>query len=381
MFFRAVGMKEIAKKVYNLDVLVESDSNDFVKELLHDHNVVVLDIAEYPGDAASFGNAGVVVSYNDQDVNIISNLNNMRMLAHKFIMMWFDVKSINFLDWHKMNEKVAAEVLKLAQRDVEMENTLNKDKWQEEEKQEENVYRDEELEKTLAVAAWQINDINNKIYTIWSSVSSKDIKDIRTMEQELWKLRMWRNMDKIVELLEKVLIKALEIKQKYLVTQRPHQRLIMKWSGVTDVDVQSELNILDKAKNISKIGKARTFDDQFYGIFGFAWIQMKFLWKDIVRKITDVDNMLSVLFEFLHYLILFILFICSLTIWFKSLWKSGEVNTYLYIILIMCGVMWLVWHGISHYKAENVIKQIILLGWWILLAIAIYLLIKYYFVL
>lgn len=381
MFFRAVGMKEISKKIYNLDVLVESDSNDFVKELLHDHGVVVLDVTEYPSEASAFGNVWVTISYQDQEVNIISNLNNLRMLAHKFIIMWFDVKAINFLSGHKLDEKVATELLTIVKRDVDMENDMNKNISQEEEKQEENVYRDEELERTLAVAAWQINDINNKIYTIWSSMSSKDVKDIRTMEQELWKLRMWRNMDKIVELLEKVLIKALEIKQKYLATQRPHQKLIIRWSVVTDVDVQSELNILDKAKNISRIGKARTFDDQFYGIFGFAGVQMKFLWKDIVHKVTDVDNMLSVLFEFFHYLILFVLFICALTIWFKSFWNSGEINTYLYVILIMCGVWWLVWHGISQYKSDNVIKQIILFGWWILLAVAIYLLIKYYFVL
>lgn len=381
MFFRAVGMKEISKKTYNIDILVESDSSNTVKEMLHSLNIVVLDVAEYPWDASSFWSAGVVISYDWNDINIISNLNNLRMLAHKFIMMWFEVKSINFLDGRKLNDRVAAEVLTLAKRDVEMEQTMTKDLWQEEEKQEENVYRDEELERTLAVAQWQINDINDKIYSIWASVSSKDLKDIRSMEQELWKLRMWRNMDKIIDLLEKVLIKALEIKQKYLSSQRPHERLIIEGSGLTDVDVQSELNILDKAKNISKIGKARTFDDQFYWIFGFAGIQMKFLWRDIVRKITDVENMLSVMFEFLHYLILFVLLICIMDIWFKNLWRWSDINAYLYVILIMCGVGWLVWYGIAQYRAENVIKQIVLLWWWLVLAVAIYLLIKYYFVL
>jgi hypothetical protein len=39
---------------------------------------------------------------------------------------------------------------------------------------------------------------------------------------------MGRNMDKITDLLEKVLIKALEIKQKYLSSQRPHERLVIK---------------------------------------------------------------------------------------------------------------------------------------------------------
>ena len=49
------------------------------------------------------------------------------MLAHKFIMMGFEVKSINFLDGRKLNDRVAAEVLTLAKRDVEMEQTMTKD--------------------------------------------------------------------------------------------------------------------------------------------------------------------------------------------------------------------------------------------------------------
>ena len=76
------------------------------------------------------------------------------------------MKAINFLSGHKLDEKVATELLTIVKRDVDMENDMNKNISQEEEKQEENVYRDEELERTLAVAAWQINDINNKIYTI-----------------------------------------------------------------------------------------------------------------------------------------------------------------------------------------------------------------------
>jgi hypothetical protein len=34
-------------------------------------------------------------------------------------------------------------------------------------------------------------------------------------------------MDKIVDLLEKVLVKALEIKQKYLATQRSNEQIII----------------------------------------------------------------------------------------------------------------------------------------------------------
>ena len=381
MFFRAVGMKEISKNTYNIDILVESDSSNSVKEMLHDYGIVVLDVAEYSWDASSFWNAWIVVSYHGNDINMVSNLNNLRMLAYKFILLWFDVKGINFLGWHKMNEKVADELLNLAKHDVQMEQSMAEDLWQEEEKQEESVYRDEALEKTLAVAEWEIEDINNKIYAIWSDLSTKDLKDIRTMEQELWKLRMWRNMDKIVDLLEKVLIKGLDIKQRYLLAQRPNARLIVDWSGVTDVDVQYELNLLDKAKNINKIGKARTFDDQFYGVFGLVGVRIKFLWRDIIRKFTDIENILSMLFEFLHYLILAVLLVCVLAIWYSSLWVWYEVNAYLYVILIMCGVWGLVWHGISQYKAENVVKQVVLLGWWFVLAFAIYFLIKYYFVL
>ena len=381
MFFRAVGIKEIAKKKYNMDVLVDATSPDFVHTLFHDYGIVVLDVSEYPWEISTFWSVDIVVSYGGTDIHIISNLSNLRMIAHKFILMWFDVKYINFLDWRKMNDQSANDILNLAKRDVEMEKNVTQDLWQDEERQEETVYRDEALEKTLAVAEWQIKDINDKIYAIWTSVSSKDLRDIKSMEQELAKLRMWRNMDKIVDLLEKVLTKSLEIKQKYLSSQRENEKLLFKWSGITDIDVQSELNILDKAKNIWKIGKMRTFDDQYYCTFWFFWVQMKFLWRDIASKVMDTPNMLSVIFEFVEYFILFMLFICTFVLWIKWLQKWVDINAYLYVILIMFGIAWLVWYGLSFIKTKNIIGQTILLWLWLALFLSIYFAIKYFFVL
>lgn len=381
MFFRAVGIKEIAKKKYNIDVLVDATSMDFVKMMFHDCGIVVLDVAEYPWDSSAFWSAGITIVYNNEDVHIISNLTNLRMVAHKFILMWFEVKEINFLDWRKMADKAAQDLLNMAKHDVEMEKSVTDDMWQDEEKQEETVYRDEALEKTIAVAEWQIKDINDKIYAIWASVSSKDLRDIRSMEQELAKLRMWRNMDKIVDLLEKVLIKSLEVKQKYLASQRPNEKLLFKWSGITDIDVQSELNILDKAKNIEKIWKMRTFDDQFYGTFGIVWVQLKFLWRDMLRKITDVGNMMSVFIEFIEYFVIFMILLCTLVLWFKWLWKWTDINAYFYVILIMFWVCWWVWYWLSYIKTQNILWQLIVLWLWFVLFLLIYFLIKYFFVL
>lgn len=380
MIFHVVGIKEVSKKKYNIDVLIEAQSIDFVRAMLHDYDIVLLDISEYNWDTLSFWSAMLVVSYNDQLVHIISNLSNLRMVAHKFIMMWFDVKSINFFDWRKMSDDVAMNILEMAKHDVQMEQTVNMDIWQEE-NQEETVYHDETLEKILAVAEREINDINEKIYTMWSEISSRDLKDIKAMEQELAKLRMWRNMDKIVDLLEKVLVKALEIKQKYLATQRSNEQIIIPWSVVTDIDVQSELNILDKAKNVEKIWKMRTFDDQFYGTFWFCGVQMKFLWKDIANKITDIWSMTSVLFDFAEYLILFMICICTFVLRYKWLWNWNEINSYLYMILIMFGIWWIVWYWISRIKKQNIVVNIILLWLWVVLSALVYCLIKYFFVL
>ena len=381
MIFRVVGIKEVSKRNYNLDVLIEADSADFIRNMLHDLWVVVLDVAEYPWDALSFWTAWIVLKYNDQDVNIVSNLTNLRMVAHKFILMWFEIKSINFLDeWHKMSDQVASKLLQTAINDVELEKKVEKEDWQSEEKKEEVTYRDEDLEKTWAVAKWQIDDINEKIYAIWTKVSSKDLKDIRTMEQELWKLRMGRNIDKIIDLLEKVIVKALDIKQRYLISQKANEVPIFKWSWISDVDVMYELNILDKAKNIAKIWKSRTFDDQYYWTFWFAWVELKFLWKDIVRKFTDLTTLVFGSFEFIGYVVLFVLIVCSLVLWLKWLWKWAELNSYLYVILIMFGIGGGIWYALSFVRNKDILVRIILMALRWISSVVLFLLIKYFFV-
>lgn len=381
MNFRVVGIKEVAKRNYNIDVLIKAESSDFIRNMLHDLWVVVLDVSEFPWDDLSFWTAWIVIKYKDQEVEFVSNLTNLRMVAHKFILMWFDIKSINFLDkWHKMSDDMAAKLLQTAMNDVELEKKVENEDGQTEEKKEEVTYRDEDLEKTWAVAKWQIDDINEKIYAIWTKVSSKDLKDIRSMEQELWKLRMGRNIDKIVDLLEKVLIKALDIKQKYLLSQKPNEVAIFEWSWISDVDVLFELNILDKAKNIAKIWKSRTFNDQYYWSLGFAWIELKFLWRDIARKFTDLTTLVFWSFEFFMYVILFIIILTSLVLWLKWLWRWAEINSYLYVILIMFWIWWGIWYALSFIKNRDVLIRLILLAVWWVSSVLLFIFIKYFFV-
>jgi hypothetical protein len=47
MIFHVVGIKEVSKKKYNIDVLIEAQSIDFVRAMLHDYDIVLLDISEY----------------------------------------------------------------------------------------------------------------------------------------------------------------------------------------------------------------------------------------------------------------------------------------------------------------------------------------------
>lgn len=378
MIFHVVAIKELQDQSYNVDVLVECDSQDFVKDFLRSYNMIVLEVSEYIWEISSFWNVELVVWYEWQDIKLYSSLNNLRIIVYNFIMVWFDVKYINFTDYRKMKDEDALAIIKMAQNDVENQNSQIENSIVSEDRAEKEIYHDAALERAICVAEWQINDINRNIYTIWSSISSRDLRDIKNMEQELAKLKMGRNIEKIVDFLEKILNKSWDIKQKYLSSQRNTETPIFSWSVISNVDVQYELNNLDKAKNLKEIWRLKTWNDYFYSVLGSLWIQLRFFWRDLLAKMSSVSQIINWFFGAVDIFIILMIIICAVDIVIVSLWSDPKL--YFYVMLVQFGLAWLIEYWLQFIKKWSTYRQLILVWIWILSFVVIYNLIKYCFV-
>jgi hypothetical protein len=194
----------------------------------------------------------------------------------------------------------------------------------------------------------------------------------------LIKLKMWSNAEKIIDVLEKLINKVSDAKWEVLSKQ--DKSLILLDSANTDVDIQQELNLLDKAKKLNEIWETRTINDYFYKITWAFGIQIKCLWNDIVNKIRNSSEFLSNIFNIINIFIFMMLILSWLTLWLSNFWWENVTNPYYYIVIIFFWVFGLVAYVLNFFNEKNSRKSLILIWIWLIISIVLYLFFKYNFV-
>ena len=374
MIFHAIAIKDISKKNYNINILIQADSIDLVKSFLQSYNLVVLEISEYKWDTTSFGTAEIIVLYKNKELKIISNLNNLRTIAHDFLIIWFDIKNINFTDYRKLSEQDEKSIIQQAKDDIELDKKVSSQN----EDQEKLFLHDENLEKALQVTEDVLEDLQKNIYPNENLISRDKIRDIKFIEQDLIKLKMWNNVEKIVDVLDKLINKIFEAKQEILSKQK--KSVLFLDSSVTDIDIQQEINLLEKSKKVGEIWEKKTINDYFYAITWKFGIYLKCLRKDFSEKIKNSWFYLNRIFEIINVLIFMILILSWGTLWVLNVSWSNNINLYYYVILVFFGIFGFVSYIMNFIKKWNTIKSLILIWIWLIISTLLYLFLKYNFV-
>ena len=374
MIFHAIAIKDISKKNYNINILIQADSIDLVKSFLQSYNLVVLEISEYKWDTTSFGTAEIIVLYKNKELKIISNLNNLRTIAHDFLIIWFDIKNINFTDYRKLSEQDEKSIIQQAKDDIELDKKVSSQN----EDQEKLFLHDENLEKALQVTEDVLEDLQKNIYPNENLISRDKIRDIKFIEQDLIKLKMWNNVEKIVDVLDKLINKIFEAKQEILSKQK--KSILFLDSSVTDIDIQQEINLLEKSKKVGEIWEKKTINDYFYAITWKFGIYLKCLRKDFSEKIKNSWFYLNRIFEIINVLIFMILILSWGTLWVLNISWSSNINLYYYVILVFFGIFGFVSYIMNFIKKWNTIKSLILIWIWLIISTLLYLFLKYNFV-
>lgn len=376
MIFHTIAIKEVSKKNYNVNVLIQAESVEFIKSLLQSYNLAILEISEYKWEVDTFGTAEITINHKNKDVVMTSNLNNLRTLVHDFLIIGFDVKSVNFVDYRKLSWQEVSTIIQQAKDDVALDKKLEKESTDIEN---ETIFlHDIKLEKAISVANDVLQDIQQNIYPNEDIISKDKIRDIKLIEQDLIKLKMWSNAEKIIDVLEKLINKVSDAKWEVLSKQ--DKSLILLDSANTDVDIQQELNLLDKAKKLNEIWETRTINDYFYKITWAFGIQIKCLWNDIVNKIRNSSEFLSNIFNIINIFIFMMLILSWLTLWLSNFWWENVTDPYYYIVIIFFWVFGLVAYVLNFFNEKNSRKSLILIWIWLIISIVLYLFFKYNFV-
>lgn len=358
MYFHIIGIKEDESKKYNIDILLEAESEALLKNFLHTHNIVVLNFSEYKSTLDSFWNLEVLIRYRQNTIRAISYLNDISSFVKYLMMIWFDITYANFISSGRISDQDVTNIIQKAFLDAQESKSQITQKLKEQKDQEKKIYKDEKLKKTIKVSLVAIKEAENILKNINNSVSQDKIRDIKIMSQELTKLKMWRNIDKMLEVLENIYHKIYEINHEYILNQ--DSKSPINWSIITDSAINLEINKYQKAQNIKTIWAKRDFDDNYYLSFEQTGMYFKFLIKDIQNKAKNISNLFFNIFDYFEIFFVFVIVFLSVIFWFQKITYSLSENLYLYVFLTKMWVFGLSFFIVKIFRKKDIKNNLLL---------------------
>ena len=360
MYFHVIGIKEDNNKKYNIDIVLESESDSIAKDFLHWYNIVTLSFIEYKENIQSFWNIEIIINYKQKKIRIFSDLNNIYSTAKYFMMIGFDVSYANFLlPSDKLEDVEISKIIKETKMEVENIQLLLKQELKYQKDREKEIYNDENLKKTVKFCISAIEEIDSLLNSIEiEKVSQDKIRDIKIISQELLKLKMWRNVDKMIEVLENTYHKIYEIKKEYFLHKTPKFDIL--WSDISDLDMIQEIHKYEKAQNIKKIWANRDSDDNYYLSFEKTGIYFKFLLKDLKNKLKNISRFIYSIFDYFEIFLIFTPVVLAIYFRLSKVSYSSYDNLYVYYSFIQIWTLWLSLYLVKIFRRASAKTNLLL---------------------
>ena len=369
-----IAIRELFWKNYKIDLLFFWASEEKIREILHAYKLVALELYEYKKDKVeTYWKIKVLLEFEWEEYRTLSNSTEIDQLIYLLSIIWFNVKNINYVDWKKLEQTQINEILTAekdkAQRWLQKQNDIilqNKEK-------DSAIFDDQKLEKTLKLTKEFLEKVPILIEKSKGTLSRSELKVLEDQRQELSKLKMWNNVEKISTFLESAYDNYTKLEQKYL-SFLDSPNINISWSNITDAYLLAEISKLEKAKSLLKIWWAKSGEDVLYANLWWVLLYLKLIKKDFLAKIKDFSWGFSDVFQYLTLLFLLISV-------FSSFYLSiVNKNNFIYVIMIYSWIFWLVFFGTSFIRKKSNVINILLLIWWIVVSIVLIRILKQFFI-
>ena len=378
MTFIVNGIKEGSEKKYNVEFLLWVDSVLLAKKILEETGIIVLSLKEFKSKSSSvqegedFGNIYFSIYFLQQEVKLVAKFDgDIKSACMFFFNIGFDIVDINSF----INPLPKDEVKKI----VEESKAENQKKIEEEKKKtlktiekEREVYADKRLETDKTIIEWTFAKIEQTINLTKWCISGKELKKLKDKEDEIKKLKLWTNHERIKELIEEIMTMLENMENDYYLANKDQEKRIFPDSIITDMDTEKEIKKLQKVEKLKEIwGKIKS-NEQDYIILGKYTIFQKFLIKDIIYLFKTPKHLANIIYNAYDLVEMGIMCIAILiTIYTITdivfLFSGTTTYDYLYQTLIKYGLVGLLIFGSRFLRKKNIPILILLIPWIIVL--------------
>lgn len=378
MIFHVVAIRELFWKNYSIDLLFFGLPEERVRDVLREYKLVALQLYEYKEEKVKdYWKIKVLIKFEWQEYKLLSNATDIDWIAYWLSVIWFDIENINYVqNW--IDQEVIDGILQTAKSEAEQRLKEQKQVVAKKEEEDARLLDEKKREKYQIEINKLLSNIQKLTERAKSVVPQEKLKTLFRQWQELSKLKMWRNFEKISSLLEKTYSNYSDLEQQYLSSLKA-SRIQVAGSNVSDTYVISEIQKLEKAKWLTNLWSTNV-NDVFKASFWWLIMYLKFLKKDFAEKLKLFPTYTSKMF---NDILLWLLMLETFSWFYFSLSKVfyyNNMNDYVYVMLVKFGVFWLVLYWINFIKKWSLVFNMVLLVVWILISILLVRILKQNFI-
>ncbi len=291
MFYLVHTIKETPQGNINNNFVVQADQEEIIKEFMGKYKLVVLwinSVQSWPTSHMIFG----VRKDHDNQFKFSCKGEIIQDIINEQISIWLPLVYITT----KTEPISSQEAQTLIQKAITTYTTNKKqkeEKIKEEKIKKSKVMDNKQKEKIIATITEVLDEIN-KI----EQMNIKDVgimthlKQLHEMKEQLTKIKMWSNIEKATTYLEKT-FSTLEYIDMYLLdTMKDQETKIDQESDISNLDVMHELENIKRANQNITIWANNQTSDLYYGYLWLAWLYQKFIAKDIIKKLSNIKQVI-----------------------------------------------------------------------------------------
>lgn len=355
MYFHLIWIKEKDWQQYQLDFLISWGDIKFIREFLSRWGVVIVIIEENKEDPSIHWRILLVVNYKWLDVQILSSWNDIWERLYYYMFLWLNPKTINYTDT-PISEEQAQQLIQKTHQDIKAINETIKKELEAKKIKENKKYEESWLEQSM----WALNNTIIHIEQIkkaWEWIISEvDLKKLETYEDNIKKIRLWTNFNKMAFLLVDVQKFTKWLEELIYRHLWENKFLIDKNSYVSNIDVINEKSTVDyiTEKNFFP-GIKLTGNESLYLWWGSLVVFSKFLIKDIyfTFKNSNSHELIKMSLQIFEDFIIIII-VCFSIVWlFLKLFFNENFSFYYLPTFGWLGLLLFLFNSLNLKKITN----------------------------
>ena len=339
MYFHLIWIKEKNWNKFDLDLLLQWWDENFIRGFLSNRWVVIVSLSEFKEDPLKFWNIIVNINYSWSSIQLTIKWEDLSESTLFVISLWLNPISINYSD-NPIPEEQVKDIINTALSKVKEEDKKAKELAEMEELKEKKKYEESWIEDWLKIINSNIDRIEQVVKAGQWVLSWIEIKKLEDYWNEMKKIRLWTNFNKMAALVTDAHVLLEEAEKQIFDANEQNKFLINENSIVTNIDVLKEYYNYSMISEKAKLQTAWMSTNEM--IANTLWensIFLNLLKRDILHSFenSSFGEFVDIIVDLLEFIILLIIITISLSWLIGSLIWVGNYSLYL------LPAMWRLW--------------------------------------